>query len=90
MYLFTEGSDSYSEWVDLAKETGFRDIYYAMTPARAFDKLIICRMDPAISENSFDTGEGNPLWNQTGNLTYVDSAPLYTLTGGTGNSATGE
>ncbi len=89
MYLFKGGSNPYSDWVRLDKQPGLRDIYHALTPDKEYDQLIFCRLDPNIDEDSFDTGPGKPLWNQTGNLDYIDSEELYTLNGGVGDSVTG-
>ena len=69
---------SYNKWVDL-KANG--DLYSCIKPTdKAYTHVIFCRMDPKISANNFNKGSGNPLWNQTRNLSLpTDGKNFYAL-----------
>ena len=68
---------SNNKWVDL-KANG--DLYSCAKPTdKAYTHVIFCRMDPKISTNNFNKGDGKPLWNQTINIALSDGKNLYTL-----------
>lgn len=63
-------------WKDLTKNG---DIYTCEKPGGC-THVIFCRMDPDVKTNSFDKGDGKPLWNQTRDLTLpTDKKNFYTL-----------
>ena len=69
---------SNNKWVDL-KANG--DLYSCAKPTdKAYTNVIFCRMDPKISANNFNKGDGKPLWNQTRNLSLpTDGKNFYAL-----------
>ena len=74
-YFYTGSS---YKWVDL-KANG--DLYSCAKPTdKAYTHVIFCRMDPKISANNFNKGDGKPLWNQTRNLSLpTDGKNFYAL-----------
>ena len=63
-------------WKDLTKNG---DIYTCEKPSGC-THVIFCRMNPDVKTNSFDKGDGKPLWNQTRDLTLpTDKKNFYTL-----------
>ena len=69
---------SNNKWVDM-KANG--DLYSCAKPTdKAYTHVIFCRMDPKISTNNFNKGDGKPLWNQTRNLSLpTDGKNFYAL-----------
>ena len=63
-------------WKDLTKNG---DIYTCEKPSGC-THVIFCRMNPDVKTNSFDKGNGKPLWNQTRDLALpTDKKNFYTL-----------
>lgn len=62
-YFFTDGGAN--TWVDMEKEPDTDDIYFVISPAQNYDKIIFARMNPQQLANNW----GNK-WNQTGDLVY--------------------
>ena len=63
-------------WKDLTKNG---DIYTCEKPSGC-THVIFCRMNPDVKTNSFEKGDGKPLWNQTRDLTLpTDKKNFYTL-----------
>ena len=63
-------------WKDLTKNG---DIYTCEKPSGC-THVIFCRMNPDVKTNSFEKGDGKPLWNQTRDLTLpTDGKNFYSL-----------
>ena len=69
-------NNSTNVWKDLTKNG---DIYSCEKPSGC-THVIFCRMNPDVKTNSFDKGDGKPLWDQTRDLTLpTDKKNFYTL-----------
>ena len=75
--------ESAAQWVNM---TPVGDGFYSVSkPAGDFANIIFCRMNPDIAENSFDKGDGKPLWNQTADLSLDDGGNTYFINDGQWN-----
>lgn len=75
-------------WIDMIDEDG--DGTYEGTVPAGYNNIIFCRMNPAFTENKWNTGnetdDNKPVWNQTADLTlYAGGTFTITDPWGTGD-----
>lgn len=82
VYAFKEGSGN--QWYSLSDK--YSDGSYKVWVSTSYNEIILCRMNPAYSTNSWDNGH---VWNQTADLTIpTDGKNLFTQTSGWSNNGT--
>ena len=78
---YTWGGTAGEQWINMTDEDG-DGIYEAVIPA-GYPNVIFCRMNPAFTENMWNTGsetdDNKPVWNQTVDLT-VYAGGTFTIT----------
>ena len=79
VYTWADGKTG--KWLDM-EEVDCNGDYFSVNIPTGCTKIIFGRMNPDISTNSFDNGDGKPLWNRTeGDLTIpADGKNLFTIT----------
>lgn len=82
MYVFGTSGEA---WASMT-EIGTSNVFKAEMPEGTWEKVIFVRMNPATTENNWNSGVK---WNQTGNLTLpTDSKNYFKFTSGTWEGGT--
>lgn len=71
-YFYNSSSNA---WVKMTK-MGSGATYVAEAPSGSWNNVIFCRMNPAYSSPSWDSGH---VWNQTDDLTYTSPKVVYRM-----------
>lgn len=78
MYVFDENGNS--AWVDLTDNDGDGRYEAPLPGGHYWTKVIFCRMNPAYTENQWNTPENDQhVWNQTGDLSPDAGTNCYTI-----------
>ena len=86
--IYTWGGAAGEKWIDMV-DSDSDGIYEGVVPA-GYSNIIFCRMNPAFTENKWNTGsetdDNKPVWNQTVDLTlYAGGTFTITDPWGTGD-----
>ena len=85
VYAFKDGVGN--KWYDLSDK--YSGGIYKIWVSTSYDKIILCRMNPAYTDNSWDTSSKDYVWNQTADLVIPsDSKNLFTQNSGWSNNGT--
>lgn len=85
IYYFDSSNDSKNGWVKLNTLADCEtDVYKGTLPGNGYDKVIVCRMNPASSATNWDNR-----WNQTGNIDYPTTNVKFTPSSLDGNNCAG-